>query len=858
MINLNFGFRDLRTLGELAIGAEPPLSRDAAPAAPKFGLPGALGAVSSLAGGAAKMTSGAFAAAKLGLQARESAVAFSSSLTDAAKGFNAAATALQKGHTSIQDVALRSTTAVADGTFPSADNLAQVSGMRAGNISPASVTAFATKLRQRQARIAAMAGQFASIASATAAVGVIIRENRNRIPNPQEDDIDRPSISRLAQGGAAAQLDNVLRDKRRLLVSGVAVGSGAVSFWSRHLTSKLAPLKSFMKLPGFHRGLNMVFADKQSNASAAWSEPEPPHASQYPFNHVHQTASGLIEEWDDTPGAERIHIFHRSGSFCEMHPDGKVVYKCMSHGYQITAGDHNVRVDGNCNISVGGNATIHAQGEVHLQSDEDINIHTEKNFNVKAKNIDLRATDRALLDGKLIDLRYAKLPGVPVMTMQGPAIRFLEKEYARDYPLAAMKMTAQRKLTETRIKADCVALAAQVGLSPTISIGGFAGANSIRMLAGLAIAKGTTLIPPTDYARELPEYDPVNPTRLSKPRENPLGNPLIYHATTQAALDYRELLFDTPEEVQDAVQYQAHMDTRKALKDIPETVGPVLGGNRTTPTSVHTVPENLPLVEYLTRADYYGKFVKTPPAAVPKNTILGGTNFTVGMLADSYSQPDVTIFVDKEEPPIDETAGHVEPFNELTGGIHADRSNRRGGDRPNPHDSDFNLSEVNWIHTDVTDWEENSRITEVNITSNEVAIYHTMAGLWPVSYSVFDDGAPIEGNAWIFAFVDGRWHGATWEWLRPGQQNKSVRAWEFGEDQIRRSPLDISWMPRQGDRVGFMMSTIARTNLRASQNYRTQVFMTTWPYGDDGGGGGGDNGGGEDGDGNENGSGESG
>ena len=228
------------------------------------------------------------------------------------------------------------------------------------------------------------------------------------------------------------------------------------------------------------------------------------------------------------------------------------------------------------------------------------------------------------------------------------------------------------------------------------------------------------------------------------------------------------------------------------------------------------------------------------------------------MLADSYSQPDVTIFVDKEEPPIDETAGFVEPFNELTGGIHADRSNRRGGDRPNPHDSDFNLSEVNWIHTDVTDWEENSRITEVNITSNEVAIYHTMAGLWPVSYSVFDDGAPIEGNAWIFAFVDGRWHGATWEWLRPGQQNKSVTAWEFGEDQIRRSPLDISWMPRQGDRVGFMMSTIARTNLRASQNYRTQVFMTTWPYGDDGGGGGGDNGGGEDGDGNENGSGESG
>ena len=659
MANLNFGFRDLRTLGELAIGAEPPLSREAAPSPPKFGLPGALGAVSSLAGGAAKMTSGAFAAAKLGLQARESAVAFSSSLTDAAKGFAAAGTALQKGHTSIQDAALRSTAAVKDGAFTSAKDLVQFSGLKAGNISPAGVTAFATKLKQRQARIAAMAGQFASIASAAAPIGVIIKENRNRIPNPQKDEIDRPSLSRLSMGGAAAQLDNVLGDKRKLLAVGVAVGSGKSSFWSRHLTSKLAPLKSYLKLPGFHQGLNMVFADKQSASSAGWSEPEPPYAAQYPFNKARQTESGHIEEWDDTPGAERVHIFHRSGSFIEMHPDGKVVYKSMSHAYQISMGDHDVKVKGNCNISVDGNATVHAKGEVHLQGDEDINIHTKKNFNVEATNINLRAKERSLLDGKLIDLRYAKLPGVPVMTMQGPAVRFLEKEYGRDYPLAAKQMKHQRTLTKQRIVAESKLLGLATPL--TVSAAAIAGMRSIHLLVGELVEKNTTRTPPTDYAGELPEFDPLNPTKLSKPRNNPLGNPLIYHATTQAAMDYRELLFDTPEEVQDAEQYQAHVDTRKALKDIPETAGPVPGGNRTTPTSVHAVPDHLPLVEYLTRTDYYGKFVSTPPGPVPKSVALGGTSFTVGMLADSYSQPDVAIFVDKKEPPIDETAGWVPP-----------------------------------------------------------------------------------------------------------------------------------------------------------------------------------------------------
>ena len=464
MINLNFGFRDLRTLGELAIGAEPPLNREAAPSSPKFGLPGTLGAVSTLTGGAAKMTSGAFAAAKLGLEARESAVAFSSSLTDAAKGFNAAGTALQKGHTSIQDVTLRSTAAVKDGEFTSASDLAQFSGMRAGNISPSSVTAFATKLKQREARIAAMAGKFASIASAVTSVGVIIKENRNRIPNPQKDEIDRPSGSRLSMGGAAAALDNVLRDKRKLLAVGIAVGSGAPSFWTRYVTNKLNPLKSFARLPGFHAGLNMVFTDKVGGASAggSWSEPPSPYAAQYPHNHARQTASGHVEEWDDTPGAERVHIFHRSGSFVEMHPDGKVVYKSMSHGYQISMGDHNVKVKGDCNFSVDGNATIHSKGEVHLQGDEGINLQTKKDFNVFAENINLRARDTSRLDGRMIDLRSANLRGVPILTMAGPAGGLIMSEFKRDYPLMGAQLDTKMRLRRQTINAARATIASQV------------------------------------------------------------------------------------------------------------------------------------------------------------------------------------------------------------------------------------------------------------------------------------------------------------------------------------------------------------------------------------------------------------
>ena len=39
-------------------------------------------------------------------------------------------------------------------------------------------------------------------------------------------------------------------------------------------------------------------------------EPETPYAAQYPFNHVKQTESGHIVEFDDTEGAERIQTYH--------------------------------------------------------------------------------------------------------------------------------------------------------------------------------------------------------------------------------------------------------------------------------------------------------------------------------------------------------------------------------------------------------------------------------------------------------------------------------------------------------------------------------------------------------------------
>ena len=51
-------------------------------------------------------------------------------------------------------------------------------------------------------------------------------------------------------------------------------------------------------------------------------EPDSYYAAKYPYNHVYETESGHALEFDDTKGAERVHLYHRSGSYVEYGPFG--------------------------------------------------------------------------------------------------------------------------------------------------------------------------------------------------------------------------------------------------------------------------------------------------------------------------------------------------------------------------------------------------------------------------------------------------------------------------------------------------------------------------------------------------------
>ena len=62
------------------------------------------------------------------------------------------------------------------------------------------------------------------------------------------------------------------------------------------------------------------------------SEPAGSSPGSYPDNTVLETKSGHVIELDDTPGNERIRVYHKSGSYIEIKPDGSFVQKCTSTG----------------------------------------------------------------------------------------------------------------------------------------------------------------------------------------------------------------------------------------------------------------------------------------------------------------------------------------------------------------------------------------------------------------------------------------------------------------------------------------------------------------------------------------------
>ncbi len=120
-------------------------------------------------------------------------------------------------------------------------------------------------------------------------------------------------------------------------------------------------------------------------SGGTWEEKSPPYGAMYPYNHVRETESGHVIEIDDTKGAERIHVWHKSGSYYEIHPDGSCQVTTKGDRYNVTLKDDNLYAEGSINITAGKGVSVLASGgKVHVKADGTIELETSSQLIVKA------------------------------------------------------------------------------------------------------------------------------------------------------------------------------------------------------------------------------------------------------------------------------------------------------------------------------------------------------------------------------------------------------------------------------------------------------------------------------------------
>jgi hypothetical protein len=140
------------------------------------------------------------------------------------------------------------------------------------------------------------------------------------------------------------------------------------------------PKKSFLNAPSVNekaRGTRRVNVELGGGNADLDLELKDEPASIYPNSQVKETASGHIVEYDDTPGAERIMIRHRTGSGVEMRANGTVIYGSVANTIRVTAHDEKVIVDGDGELHYNGNLKLKVAGDFDLEVGGDFNVRVD-------------------------------------------------------------------------------------------------------------------------------------------------------------------------------------------------------------------------------------------------------------------------------------------------------------------------------------------------------------------------------------------------------------------------------------------------------------------------------------------------
>lgn len=140
----------------------------------------------------------------------------------------------------------------------------------------------------------------------------------------------------------------------------------------------------------------------------SWDQPEIQYETKYPFNKVMETEHcpdgectdyGHVQEWDDTPGKERMTRFHKAGTYEDLYPNADRTMRIMNNNHVIAEGNHHYYAKGDITITAGGNIKILGEANVDIEAGLMINMVAGQAINMSAPIINMVSKHNTITTG---------------------------------------------------------------------------------------------------------------------------------------------------------------------------------------------------------------------------------------------------------------------------------------------------------------------------------------------------------------------------------------------------------------------------------------------------------------------------
>lgn len=268
-------------------------------------------------------------------------------------------------------------------------------------------------------------------------------------------------------------------------------------------------------------------------------EPAPAYDTQYPYNRVIETAAGHSIEMDDSPGGERITIFHNTGSFIEIDNTGVMNIKSvgdlflgsMKNIIIISEGRQMVKVKGDAIFSVEGNMVHEVNGDMQqivrgnyeLSVGGQINLNGSEEIQARAAKIRLEANVEGinLKAGKNINIESGKSlhmkAGVAIFQEATNALN-VKAENAYMQTSGKFSVKSDTMFFEAAGAGDFKANHAKIGGGTKVSLN----ASIVAADDIIQLANGDSVAPAA--ASEATAADPAEAAELPEPAAKSAGN----------------------------------------------------------------------------------------------------------------------------------------------------------------------------------------------------------------------------------------------------------------------------------------------------------------------------------------------